>query len=162
MQAVLVLASRDANGDGHEPRDGNRDCDPKYRVFQHRYEIPGQRAPICNYLPYTRRQLWANGAIAASRVAVRWCFAGSRWQRPRPDAEIVFGVEVSWCPPKDASRICGNAKRRHATRAVLQSDYTTKLSRKCPFWHECNLARRPMSAVESRTDSTRTSPLGRS
>jgi hypothetical protein len=38
MQAVLVLASRDDNGDGHEPRDGNRDCDPKYRVFQHRCE----------------------------------------------------------------------------------------------------------------------------
>ena len=73
MQAVLVLASRDANGDGHEPRDGNRDCDPKYRVFEHPCEIPlfgHTRASICNYhYLYARRQLWANGTIAASRVS---------------------------------------------------------------------------------------------
>ena len=29
---VLPLASRDADGDGHEPRDGDRDCD-LYRIF---------------------------------------------------------------------------------------------------------------------------------
>ena len=67
------LASRDANGDGHEPRDGNRDCDPKYRVFEHPCEIPRfghLRASICNYRHlYARRQLWANGTIAASRVS---------------------------------------------------------------------------------------------
>ena len=68
MQAVLVLASRDANGDGHEPRDGNRDCDPKYRVFQYPCKIPlfGHTRAICNYRrPYARRQTEANGTIAA-------------------------------------------------------------------------------------------------
>ncbi len=78
MQAVLVLASRDANGDGHEPRDGNRDCDPKYRVFEHPCEIPlfgHTRASICNY-----RHLYARdascGQTGPSRphaLAVRWC-----------------------------------------------------------------------------------------
>jgi len=61
LQAVLVLASRDANGDGHQPRNGNRNCDPKCRAFQHRCEIQlfGHTPAICNY---RRPQLWANGA----------------------------------------------------------------------------------------------------
>ena len=43
------------------PRNGNRNCDPKCRVFQHRCEIPlfGHTPAICNY---RRPQLWANGA----------------------------------------------------------------------------------------------------
>jgi hypothetical protein len=71
-----VLASRDANGYGHEPRDGNRDCDPKYRVFQHPCKIPlfGHTRAICfNVAPTCDASSGQTGPSRPSTLAVRWC-----------------------------------------------------------------------------------------
>jgi hypothetical protein len=74
--AATVLASRDANGYGHEPRDGNRDCDPKYRVFQHPCKIPlfGHTRAICfNVAPTCDASSGQTGPSRPSTLAVRWC-----------------------------------------------------------------------------------------